>query len=544
MQLNRTHRGLVFAVAVCALVLIPMSAIAQTWVPKDAVGKVLKVTPDSFYSYDDMSKHFDISFVENGWVNDQPMPAEDPTKPYIEKKFNATITLTPLGDSLATKVMPQIASGTGPDVLGLGTRVLALKFVDQGMLSGDHKQYLQYVPALTQQYDDKGYDLLQATKDGVLIAIPKHQSAPEYYYIQVRQDWLDKLGLKQPKTDTELMAVAEAFTTKDPDGNGKADTWGFSTYSLDDMANHWGGLDAFQSMYGNPGWYVDGGKLTNPTLSGSRKKFLTFFRSAVQKGAMDPDYLNNVQWNTKKLNAGRVGISAYHTDITGEAEGALGLEGKMTGTWRMLETPLKGDGGASGGMRRSNTDNVSMWFAFTAQGAKDQAKVKRFLHILDWWQYPNQGMHTMWFAYGIDPRITEVKAADYLYVGGNDNQAQRSAKPGWGVCYSWGNPGAFYPNVIWGGAPTPSATPLFALQQQKLVGGMPRYAGNLYFLCDIPPELDTKVKDFVRKNEVAFITGTRSLDTWDAYVKEWKANGGQEMFDLMTKQLTKLGIIK
>jgi hypothetical protein len=53
-----------FAVALTillALTLIPMTAAAQqTWTPRDASGKVLKLTPDSFYSYDDISKHFDI----------------------------------------------------------------------------------------------------------------------------------------------------------------------------------------------------------------------------------------------------------------------------------------------------------------------------------------------------------------------------------------------------------------------------------------------------------------------------------------------------
>ena len=44
----------------------------------------------------------------------------------------------------------------------------------------------------------------------------------------VRQDWLDKLGLQAPKTWDDLAAVAKAFTTRDPDGDGKADTYGLA----------------------------------------------------------------------------------------------------------------------------------------------------------------------------------------------------------------------------------------------------------------------------------------------------------------------------
>ncbi|MBP3361483.1 MAG: extracellular solute-binding protein [Clostridia bacterium] len=39
----------------------------------------------------------------------------------------------------------------------------------------------------------------------------------------IRQDWLDKLGMEQPKTIAELEEVFKAFKEKDPNGNGKND---------------------------------------------------------------------------------------------------------------------------------------------------------------------------------------------------------------------------------------------------------------------------------------------------------------------------------
>jgi multiple sugar transport system substrate-binding protein len=44
----------------------------------------------------------------------------------------------------------------------------------------------------------------------------------------VRKDWLDKMGLQPPKTWDDLATVAKAFTTGDPDGDGKADTYGLA----------------------------------------------------------------------------------------------------------------------------------------------------------------------------------------------------------------------------------------------------------------------------------------------------------------------------
>lgn len=44
----------------------------------------------------------------------------------------------------------------------------------------------------------------------------------------VRSDWLKKVGLPAPTTWDELEKVAKAFTTQDPDGNGKNDTYGLA----------------------------------------------------------------------------------------------------------------------------------------------------------------------------------------------------------------------------------------------------------------------------------------------------------------------------
>ena len=43
---------------------------------------------------------------------------------------------------------------------------------------------------------------------------------------QSEKDWLDKLGLEQPKTIDDFYNVPKAFKEQDPDGNGANDTYG------------------------------------------------------------------------------------------------------------------------------------------------------------------------------------------------------------------------------------------------------------------------------------------------------------------------------
>ncbi|MDQ0455709.1 ABC transporter substrate-binding protein [Rhizobium paknamense] len=61
--------------------------------------------------------------------------------------------------------------------------------------------------------------------DGKFYAVPVSAQA---FALFVRKDWREKLGLPQPKTWDDLRKLAEAFTKNDPDGNGKADTFGMT----------------------------------------------------------------------------------------------------------------------------------------------------------------------------------------------------------------------------------------------------------------------------------------------------------------------------
>lgn len=60
--------------------------------------------------------------------------------------------------------------------------------------------------------------------DGKYYGVP---TSAQTFALFVRKDWREKLGLPQPKSWDDIQALAKAFTTQDPDGNGKNDTYGF-----------------------------------------------------------------------------------------------------------------------------------------------------------------------------------------------------------------------------------------------------------------------------------------------------------------------------
>jgi multiple sugar transport system substrate-binding protein len=60
--------------------------------------------------------------------------------------------------------------------------------------------------------------------DGRVFAVPTSAQA---HVLFIRKDWRQRLGLPVPQTWDELATLAKAFTERDPDGNGRADTYGF-----------------------------------------------------------------------------------------------------------------------------------------------------------------------------------------------------------------------------------------------------------------------------------------------------------------------------
>ncbi|MEZ0113409.1 multiple sugar transport system substrate-binding protein [Catenulispora sp. EB89] len=93
-------------------------------------------------------------------------------------------------------------------------------FVSQGIVLPIDKTKFTGADQLTDQAWASATDL-----KGQTYAVPFSAQAN---VLLVRKDWLDKLGLQPPKTWDDLAKVAQAFTTQDPDGDGKNDTYGLA----------------------------------------------------------------------------------------------------------------------------------------------------------------------------------------------------------------------------------------------------------------------------------------------------------------------------
>lgn len=124
-----------------------------------------------------------------------------------------------------------------PDVFPVyGTQMIA-DMIESGRAKDITNDIEQYMPArlkeIYEKYPETYYPL---TKDGKVYGIACCPTLTEGQVMIIRQDWLDRLGLKAPTNMDEFEAVIKAFTEDDPDGNGQKDTYGF-TYSGNDLYN-------------------------------------------------------------------------------------------------------------------------------------------------------------------------------------------------------------------------------------------------------------------------------------------------------------------
>lgn len=193
----------------------------------------------------------------------------------------------PNGDT--NKLDISIASNQIPDVFAATAKQMN-QLVDGGQIQDLTEVWNKYAsPALKELANqDGGLALKSATFDGKLMAIPKFGgNITSADILWLRTDWLDKLNLQPPKTMDDLLKIAEAFVTQDPDGNKKNDTFGLAvSKELNGLAGFFNGFHAYPGI-----WIKDAsGKLTNGIVAPEMKTALSKMQELYKKGFIDREF--------------------------------------------------------------------------------------------------------------------------------------------------------------------------------------------------------------------------------------------------------------
>ncbi|MWV42183.1 extracellular solute-binding protein [Paenibacillus sp. HJL G12] len=196
------------------------------------------------------------------------------------------------GDNYDQKVSMAVASGDLPDMMSVGADTLR-QLVDNDMIADLTEVYKSSASDLVKEkYDSyNGRALEAATFDGKLMAMPSTSNANIPTMLWVRKDWLDKLGLAEPKTVADLEQILTAFIQKDPGGNGKGKTVGLA------LSKSIGGLygslfqadNIFATYHSFPRqWIEQDGQVVYGSLTDETKQGLGLLADWYKKGLIDP----------------------------------------------------------------------------------------------------------------------------------------------------------------------------------------------------------------------------------------------------------------
>ncbi|MEV6413772.1 sugar ABC transporter substrate-binding protein [Kribbella sp. NPDC051718] len=137
----------------------------------------------------------------------------------FEAKTGRKVTVTAIFDDFETKLSQRAAQKDLPDIVMNDSSQLGT-MVSQGIV---REVDLSKVPGTDQLLASA---VASATAgDGKVYGVPYSAQASA---LLIRKDWRAKTGLPVPKTWDQFTKLAKAFTTQDPDGNGKNDTYGLA----------------------------------------------------------------------------------------------------------------------------------------------------------------------------------------------------------------------------------------------------------------------------------------------------------------------------
>ena len=257
-----------------------------------------------------------------------------------------------------------IGSGTIPEMMNVNaTQYRALLKYD--MIQPLDQYFEDYASDKLKGFVKSGGEELKKciTNDkGEMMAIPApSMMVGEMNEMWIRQDWLDKLGLEAPRTWDEMVKVAEAFVTQDPDGNGEDDTIGILGPSNSDHMNAIGGnqygLDPlFSSFQSYPQYWLQGedGTVEYGSIQPETRDALEKISELYTKKLIDPEML--VRSDSKEpLLAGKVGIF-FGPWWSGYTVADATLAGAAD--WQAYFTPLSEDGNYYAHMAEPTTQYV------------------------------------------------------------------------------------------------------------------------------------------------------------------------------------------
>ncbi len=323
-----------------------------------------------------------------------------------------------------------------------------------------------------------------------------------------RQDWADKLRLAPPKNADDFLNVMTAFTKMDPDGNGKADTYGMA--SKPDGTGIYG-IDFYAGMFRLPNeWRKNpDGTLVNIIEVPEFKEMIAYMRRSFEAGIFHPDAatMTTVQ-GQDALVSGKVGTLWDSVQSTSSLRQRTKMTaGAVSDVVGFL--PVGYDGGKATSRYDTGFFGIT---AIPARVGRDKERVKELLRIMDYIAAPFGSEERNFLSFGIEGMHHTIKDGNRVLndvgraeIGELNNQTNNV-------------PTYYYPD-----APQ-DAVLLQNLQRSLLAIAEENPTNGLVSATNAMKAAELRQLRIDRLNVI--IQGREPLSALDTFVRDWRSRGG------------------
>lgn len=436
-------------------------------------------------------------------------------------------------EGLVEKRNLMLASGDYPELFFASAfpKTDLIKYGQQGVFLPLNDYIDEYAPNFKKILED-----YPSVKEGVTMADGNIYGFPTFYDPNfealrgmtpwIKQDWLEKLGLKEPETPEELYEVLKAFKEQDPNGNGKADElgWGggYGIVEFVDYLRGTYGLNKQGAMNKNLDFKEGTEEFRFVPSTDEYKELLTFLNKLYTEGLINKDvFTTQPQEFSAEASKGNFGL----LNEVDPAE-LLKLDGYVGVP--VLEGPT--------GERAYNTvsnglGNLGM-FVLTDKAKNPEAMVR----WMDYF-YGEEGSK-MFFMGFEDVTYEEDKDGNFKYLDTiTDNPNGLNMDQAISEYLTW--PGGYYPGMVrqkfFQGAEGKENSAVNAEKVRPYRIKDDNILPGLNYTLDETDKVSaimTDVQTYIDEMTAGFITGKQDFSKWDDYKETLEKMGIQEYLEV------------
>lgn len=401
-------------------------------------------------------------------------------------------------------------------------------------------------------YNSYGEDIFDpVTFDGKLMALPETNIDDGPNMLWLRKDWMDELGLEEPKTLDDVEYIIKQFIEQDPGQNGKNKTVGLVCdanitgecgYSYEYQ------MDIIFASYGAypKQWIYDkDGNVVYGSVQSEAKEALARLRSMYSEGILDNQFLLRTTTNIIELIVeGQCG-SFFGPWWTPNNPLMEAIKADPNANWQpyLIETD-------SNGVTSYHSQNPSYKYVVVRKGYEHpEIAVKIISMLFDYLRYQDKDAVEIvkYYQLNVDPTARPIainidyndalnrcyeNLTDTLSGESNPMDLELLEYSYYGTCKTYLEDKVHSSTEDWA-AYTSRITACALLAKTTTIKVPSLYFGK----TETMKSKWWTLKELEKTAYLEIVTGAKNLSYFDQFVEEWYSNGGEEITKEVAEQV-------